>query len=76
MFLSFFMEIGRTGHSEKRTEKHPWTPQKNLKYSRRAFDGLVKIWRKQLHCFDPSNAHASSATGVGDGDGETVGKSV
>lgn len=23
------------------------------KYSRRAFDGLVKIWRKQLHKFDP-----------------------
>lgn len=23
------------------------------KYSRRAFDGLVKIWRKQLHKYDP-----------------------
>lgn len=35
--------------------EHPWTPQKNFKYSRRAFDGLVKIWRKKLHCYDPSS---------------------
>lgn len=45
-FLSF-------SFSEKRTSDHPQTPDKRLKYSRRAFDGLVKIWRKELHKFDP-----------------------
>uniref|UniRef100_A0A182QLG1 Histone RNA hairpin-binding protein RNA-binding domain-containing protein n=1 Tax=Anopheles farauti TaxID=69004 RepID=A0A182QLG1_9DIPT len=38
-----------------RTNEHPRTPQKHMKYSRRAWDGLVKIWRKQLHCFDPNS---------------------
>lgn len=40
---------------EKRTNEHPWTPRKDVKYSRRAFDGLVKVWRKKLHCYDPAN---------------------
>lgn len=38
---------------EKRTKDHPKTPPKHIKYSRRAWDGLVKVWRKKLHCFDP-----------------------
>ncbi|XP_037949117.1 histone RNA hairpin-binding protein [Teleopsis dalmanni] len=37
----------------QRTRDHPRTPNKYGKYSRRAFDGLVKIWRKQLHSYDP-----------------------
>lgn len=41
---------------DKRTNDHPKTPNKHSKYSRRAFDGLVKIWRKQLHTFDPCNS--------------------
>lgn len=38
---------------DKRTKQHPRTPPKHIKYSRRAWDGLVKVWRKELHCFDP-----------------------
>lgn len=38
---------------DKRTKEHPKTPPKHVKYSRRAWDGLVKVWRKKLHCFDP-----------------------
>ncbi|XP_055616309.1 histone RNA hairpin-binding protein [Toxorhynchites rutilus septentrionalis] len=37
----------------QRTKNHPKTPPKHIKYSRRAWDGLVKVWRKKLHCFDP-----------------------
>lgn len=39
-----------------RTIEQPRTPQKQLKYSRRAWDGLVKIWRKKLHCYDPNSS--------------------
>ncbi|XP_055584944.1 histone RNA hairpin-binding protein [Uranotaenia lowii] len=38
---------------DKRSKDHPKTPPKHIKYSRRAWDGLVKVWRKKLHCFDP-----------------------
>lgn len=38
---------------EQRTRDHPKTPPKHIKYSRRAWDGLVRVWRKKLHCFDP-----------------------
>ena len=45
--------------SDQRTENHPKTPDMNKKYSRRAFDGLIKIWRKELHKFDPDCAEKS-----------------
>lgn len=39
---------------DQRTNDHPKTPPKHIKYSRRAWDGVVKVWRKQLHCYDPN----------------------
>lgn len=44
-----------------RTKEHPSTPQKHLKYSRRAWDGLIRVWRKQLHCFDPNSTPEDKA---------------
>ncbi|CAD6239008.1 GSCOCG00008600001-RA-CDS [Cotesia congregata] len=38
----------------ERTKEHPKTPPKHAKYSRRAWDGMVRLWRKQLHQWDPS----------------------
>ena len=37
-----------------REKHHPKTPLKHLKYSRRAWDGLIKVWRLELACFDPN----------------------
>ncbi|KAK9509188.1 hypothetical protein O3M35_006556 [Rhynocoris fuscipes] len=38
---------------ESRKKMHPRTPPLNLKFSRRAWDGLVKVWRQRLHFWDP-----------------------
>ncbi|XP_057337476.1 histone RNA hairpin-binding protein [Microplitis mediator] len=38
----------------ERTKEHPKTPPKYAKYSRRAWDGMMRLWRKQLHKWDPS----------------------
>ena len=38
---------------ESRTKEHPRTPPMYQKYSRRGWDGMVKLRRKQLHAWDP-----------------------
>ncbi|KAF4518458.1 hypothetical protein B566_EDAN002113 [Ephemera danica] len=37
----------------KRSHRHPHTPPRELKHSRRAWDGMVRAWRQQLHNWDP-----------------------
>lgn len=40
----------------RREPGQPKTPNMNMKYSRRAWDGLIKVWRKKLHDWDESKA--------------------
>lgn len=37
----------------KREKHHPRTPDKYGNYSKRAWDGIVRVWRKELHKWDP-----------------------
>ena len=43
-----------------RSKEHPRTPDKTRKCSRRGWDTEVRLWRKQLHLWDPVfSAHSS-----------------
>ena len=41
-------------------KKHPWTPNKYKDCSKRAFDGIVRAWRRALHEWDPQPETPSS----------------
>ena len=46
---------------EERKKEHPKTPNKYEKYSRRGWDGTVKVWKKMLHAFEPEGVQAKSS---------------
>lgn len=43
----------------KREPGNPRTPPMNVKYSRRAWDGLIKVWRRKLHDWDDEKQKGS-----------------
>ena len=40
-------------HRDKRKRSDPWTPDKTEQQSKRGWDGLVRMWRRRLHNWDP-----------------------
>ena len=36
-----------------RTKEHPWTPNKYNVCSTRSWQGMMRIWRRKLHFWDP-----------------------
>ncbi|XP_046749306.1 histone RNA hairpin-binding protein isoform X2 [Diprion similis] len=52
---------------KNRAKEHPKTPPKNIKCSRRGWDGMVKLWRQQLHVFDPPDTNGAKVVQEKDG---------
>lgn len=43
--------------------EHPRTPNVHSNKSKRAFSGLVRVWRRALHAYDPPTDGKAGATG-------------
>ena len=44
----------------RRTLTDPRTPDVGAAASKRAWDGIYKVWRRQLHAYDPEGGRASA----------------
>lgn len=56
-YENYIKSVARTD----RTRDHPKTPNKNQKYSRRAWEGVIKVWRKKLHVWDDEEGDDNEA---------------
>ena len=64
-FINTYFNIHKTIHffyREARKKMHPRTPPLHLKFSRRAWDGLIKVWRQRLHFWDPPSEGGGDPT--------------
>ncbi|XP_038209879.1 histone RNA hairpin-binding protein [Zerene cesonia] len=52
----------------QRMKNDPKTPDKFMKYSRRSWDMLIKIWRKKLHEYDVDGANKGESEDSDDTD--------
>lgn len=57
---------------QRKGPEHPQTPPKHIKYSRRAWDGLIRRWRIQLHKYDPEGANDAEDEGEEEDDEKLV----
>ena len=56
-YVNYLQLVPKNRRDRSDPEKHPRTPNPRKKMSKRAFDGIVRAWRRHLHQFDePSRA--------------------
>jgi len=53
-----YQKYVKTTPKNKRQCEDPITPEKFVKYSRRSWDQQIRLWRKRLHEFDPTELKA------------------
>ena len=51
-YVNYLKLVPKNRRDRSDPEKHPRTPNPRKKMSKRAFDGIVRAWRRRLHQFD------------------------
>lgn len=49
---------------QRRSGKHPMTPDKTMRIGKKVFDGIVRKWRQALHKYDPPELAEATKTTV------------
>lgn len=55
LIASTFLMLRIKFFRKERTPDHPWTPDKYTICSTRSWQGVMRIWRRKLHYWDPSS---------------------
>ena len=53
--LDYDKYVSKVPKNQRSSLNIPRTPNKNVKYSRRQWDGLIKKWKIQIHSLNPEN---------------------